>query len=1788
MLAHIFSRRFQKASRPRRTHHLRTLRHPESLEGRALLATLAGNGSEWVGSPLTTPSSDPIIALSNFSVASPQGAGVDYSGQSLLNKDFAYRDFSGANFANANLAGTTFRGAVLRGADLTYANLANVDFSGTDLSNATLSGGSFTNARFSINTIWPADFNPLDKGMWGPGVDYSGQDLSNKDLAYRDFTGAKFAGANLTNANFRGTVLKNANFTDATLTEVEFSGSDLTDATLTGASFTNARFSVATIWPAGFNPLDKGMWGPGADYSGQDLSNKDLAYRDFTGANFAGANLANTNFRDAVLKNANFTDATLTGVEFSGSDLTDATLTNAAIAGAWFSVNTIWPTGFNPLDKGMWGPGVDYSGQDLSNKDLAYRDFTGANFAGANLTATTFRGTTLKNAFLINANLADADLTNAELTGARYTLATVWPAGFDPVAAGALLVGASPPTQIILSSTSIAENQAAGAIVGLFSTTDPDVGDAFTYALVNGDGDGDNASFTIAGGTLKASENFDYETKTSYSIRVRSTDLGGFSVETVFVIKVINLGETATDLQQGLIARYELDGNASDGSGNGRNGVTNNATPATDRFGRGNAALSFNGIDSVVVVPHDSSLNALPLSVSMWFQTTASSGGLIGKYQSAGWNGYQIGMGSGGTFWPWYVVSRGQDVIGNYDVASDNNPAFRSTPLNDGNWHNLVFTVDASGGALFVDGLLQATKEWRGAPTPVTTNLPLFIGQYFGEQNGFFKGLIDDVRIYDRVLSPAEVSLLNTSAPTDIALSPSSIAENQPIGTVVGTLSTTDSDADDSFLYTLVNGDGDTDNASFKIVGDTLETAASFDYEANSSYSIRVRSTDRAGLFTEKVLAISVTDIAEPPTVTSVSIAGGDGRFSHGIVMVSVVFSSPVFVDDAGGTPTLTLETGAVDRLIPYSRGSGSTTLEFSYTIQSGDTTEDLDYVSSSALALNGGTIRDGFGVDADLTLPSPGEPGSIGDNNEIAIDTTLPTITLSNLLSDPVNGTVGIVAIDLSEPLFGFDYFDDVEFTRNGELLTLDDVSWTGSGLNYSFDLFGGYNALPGIYELRIKAATAGITDVAGNALVDDAVLSWVVGVPPTDIDLSPTMVGENLPVGTVVGLLSTADDDIGDSFTYALVAGDGADDNASFTIRDGELLTAKSFTAATQGTYSIRIESTDAAGYTVEKAFTITVVGKPGAPTGVTGTPAHGSVRLSWTAPVSDGGAPITDYVIEYKREGSATWSTFARDPSDATTAHVTGLANYARYVFRVSAVNVAGTGHASTISSIVMPLPLPGMPTGLTAVPGDGRVTLSWSAPPPSAGVPAVIDYVVQFSDNDGATWATFNDGRSAATSATVTRLANGVSYVFRVQAVNSAGTGTASLPSAAVTPRRAPGSPTGVTATPGNTSVTLSWVAPASSGGAVVTDYIVQYSTSGVSWTTFNDAVSATTSATVTGLVNGAAYMFRVSAVNAAGMGKPSLPSARVTPVTIPGTPTSVAATFTNGQVRVSWAAPAASGGTPITDFIVQWSTNSGETWTTLADGRSTVPSTTVTGLPYGSSYAFRVAAVNAVGMGAFSTASAAVRLETVPGAPTGVIATAGNGRATVAWTAPASTGGTPITDYLIQYSRNNGTTWTTFADGMSNATSATVTGLVNGVAYVFRIAAVNAPGKSAFSIKSAAITPVSFTAAGVTLGAVEFGSTQLGYAFRQDSVVRQVTTSGRNVAAGFIGTGWTMRAVWESDTGYQAFWADRSGRHAVWTLDSSGRFVTTKVLTASQLATLETELKFDLNGNGKSG
>lgn len=175
---------------------------------------------------------------------------------------------------------------------------------------------------------------------------------------------------------------------------------------------------------------------------------------------------------------------------------------------------------------------------------------------------------------------------------------------------------------------------------------------------------------------------------------------------------------------------------------------------------------------------------------------------------------------------------------------------------------------------------------------------------------------------------------------------------------------------------------------------------------------------------------------------------------------------------------------------------------------------------------------------------------------------------------------------------------------------------------------------------------------------------------------------------------------------------------------------------------------------------------------------------------------------------------------------------------------------------------------------------------------------------------------------------------------------------------------PGAPTSVQGTPGDRSVAVSWTAPATDGGAAITSYKVKSAPGGKECTWASGPLSCT----VTGLTNGTAYTFTVTASNKAGEGPPSVPSAAVVPRTTPGAPVSVTAKPGDSQAVVSWVPPSSDGGAAISSYTVT-AEPGGATCSTTGGTSCTVP-----GLSNGTGYSFTVVAANVVGPGPVSASS----------------------------------------------------------------------------------------------------------------------------------------------------------------------------------------------------------------------
>jgi uncharacterized repeat protein (TIGR03803 family) len=264
--------------------------------------------------------------------------------------------------------------------------------------------------------------------------------------------------------------------------------------------------------------------------------------------------------------------------------------------------------------------------------------------------------------------------------------------------------------------------------------------------------------------------------------------------------------------------------------------------------------------------------------------------------------------------------------------------------------------------------------------------------------------------------------------------------------------------------------------SSFTVNSATQITATS---PAGSVGTVDVKAAI-AGITSATSSADQFTYLAGP-VVTGVSSTSASGAYKAGtLISITVAFNGNVLVSTLDGVPTLSLNDGATAR---YAGGSGTGMLKFNYTVSSGQNTAGLDYASTSALTLNGATIRDASGNNAFLALPSPGAPHSLGAGNNIVINTTAPTVTGLSV-SDPLlaDGDAGsgkfVVTATFSEAM-KTTVKPTLTFTPSAaSTLTLSGGTWL-DGTHYQAT----YNvADAGVRVSNVGIGVTGAQDAAGN----------------------------------------------------------------------------------------------------------------------------------------------------------------------------------------------------------------------------------------------------------------------------------------------------------------------------------------------------------------------------------------------------------------------------------------------------------------------------------------------------------------------------------------------------------------------------------------------------------------------------------------------------------------------------------------------------------------------------------
>jgi fibronectin type 3 domain-containing protein len=468
------------------------------------------------------------------------------------------------------------------------------------------------------------------------------------------------------------------------------------------------------------------------------------------------------------------------------------------------------------------------------------------------------------------------------------------------------------------------------------------------------------------------------------------------------------------------------------------------------------------------------------------------------------------------------------------------------------------------------------------------------------------------------------------------------------------------------------------------------------------------------------------------------------------------------------------------------------------------------------------------------------------------------------------------------------------------------------------------------------------------------------------------------------------------------------------------------------------------------------------PAAPTDVTATAGTGNVTLNWTA-----SAGADYYTVQratlVNSNGTQLYTTLSNTVTNTTFTDPTPTLSE-EYAYIVSATNAAGTSATTTAATAtVLDAAAPtSSPTTVTVVPGNGTITLNWTA------VAGAFAYVIERATSPGGTNTLMGtvvgtsyvdtgdlDDQGTDTGST---LPAGTTYYYTVTAMNTAG--AASAASAQVSGTTAPNAPTvAATGTTGN--VTLTWGAVSGAGNYTVR----RATTSGGTYSTIASNVTATTY-TDTGRTNGTTYYYEVESVSSGGaVGAPSS-EIGVTPMAIP---TGVTISGNTGNIALTWTAVTKAG-----SYSVHRGTTTGGPYS-ISVGTVTSANLTDTTVANGTPYFYVISAANTTtdattSLTATSTSSNSTELTATPlSAPTGVGAALNGSSVTLTWNTV-----TGATSYNIFRSTTSGSGYVSI-NSTDTSTSCSDSNLTTGDTYYYVVAAQAANSLSSNSTPVSVIT-----------------------------------------------------------------------------------------------------------------
>jgi len=438
------------------------------------------------------------------------------------------------------------------------------------------------------------------------------------------------------------------------------------------------------------------------------------------------------------------------------------------------------------------------------------------------------------------------------------------------------------PTDVSLSGTSVLENEPSGTLVGFFTTDDEDA-DSHVYDFVSGAGDTDNASFSISGNELLTAEVFDFETKSSYSIRIESDDQNGGTFSKSFTITVLNEGENLDPIDISLsnnsidennqttevIGTLSADDpNASDthtfslvaGSGDTDNGL----------FSISGAELMANSIFNFEVQE----------TLSIRIQADDGNGGTLSKVFEITINNVNeeinglsidnmsIDENESANVLIGQLTAVDEDLDDSYTYSFTNG---------SGDDDNSSFTLDG-------DQLKSATTFNFEVKSDFSVRIQV---------------TDDGSNSFEQVFAIAVNDVNDT--PSDIQLSNTNVQSNMAINAEVGTFTITDEDDGDSHFTSLIDGPGSDHNNLFTISNNQLLVASDLNSVATATLSIYVQAIDNDGACVEKTFTLSKEQITSllPHKESAIKLYPNPfhseiniSNFEHQVYMVQIIDSN--------------------------------------------------------------------------------------------------------------------------------------------------------------------------------------------------------------------------------------------------------------------------------------------------------------------------------------------------------------------------------------------------------------------------------------------------------------------------------------------------------------------------------------------------------------------------------------------------------------------------------------------------------------------------------------------------------------------------------------------------------------------------------------------------------------------------------------------------------------------------------------------------------------------------------